>query len=341
MSLALRRAVERLRPPRAAIDPLRPNACWVEEEPDGRGGTDATVAILLSVAECPWRCAMCDLWKQTLRQPTPAGAVPRQIAWALEHLGVSAAATIKLYNSGSFFDPHSIPPGDWPEIIELVASFERVVVENHPRLCNERVQRFARRLPARLEVALGVESLQPSLLRRLNKGMNRDDIDRAIASLRNWGVDIRAFLMLRPPWNGDREAIRWTLLTLRHLFGSGVRHASVIPTRAGNGWMEARAADGQFAPPSVAACTECLSAALGMSPRGVVTLDLWDWPPTGACSHCAAARGRVIREMNATQRPLPTVACPVCQDDSMPARLPHSYAAACAGRRPPDSTTPR
>src|SRR5436190_547002 len=41
---------------------------------------------------------------------------------------------IKLYNSGSFFDPRAIPQEDYVAIAERVRAFERVIVECHPAL---------------------------------------------------------------------------------------------------------------------------------------------------------------------------------------------------------------
>ena len=96
--------------------------------------------IFLTNKECTYRCTMCDLWKNTLDAPTPRGAIPEQIRWALERL--PAARRIKLYNAGSFFDRAAIPPEDHAAIAELVRGFDRVVVECHPALVGDNVLRF-------------------------------------------------------------------------------------------------------------------------------------------------------------------------------------------------------
>ncbi|MGZ6971756.1 MAG: hypothetical protein ACXVID_08845, partial [Thermoanaerobaculia bacterium] len=72
------KAVLDLRPPRNAVDPLRPYGLFVEEEPRAGGGTDRVATIFLTNRECPWHCLMCDLWKNTLTAPTPKGAIPAQ-----------------------------------------------------------------------------------------------------------------------------------------------------------------------------------------------------------------------------------------------------------------------
>ena len=77
-----------------------PWAFFVEEERSAAGEVVPVATVFLTNRECPWRCVMCDLWRNTLAEETPAGAIPTQIEYALERL--PAARQIKLYNSGSF-----------------------------------------------------------------------------------------------------------------------------------------------------------------------------------------------------------------------------------------------
>ena len=73
---------------------------------------------------------------------------------------------IKLYNSGSFFDPAAIPPADYPAIARTIVFAKRVVVESHPRLVGEKALRFRDLLSGSLEVAMGLETVHrdPGLL---------------------------------------------------------------------------------------------------------------------------------------------------------------------------------
>jgi archaeosine synthase beta-subunit len=149
------------------------------------------------------------------------------------------------------------------------------------------------------------------MLRRLNKEMTRDDFDRATDRLHRAGIDTRAFLLLRPPHCQDEEAVRWVVLSLRHVFARRVRHASIIPVRAGNGWIDRAARRGHFTPPSRGALEATLEAGLTLQPRGVVTLDLWDWSG-GRCAVCANARRARLEQMNLLQHGLPPLECPAC-----------------------------
>lgn len=327
MTPSLRLQVESARGPRSSLDVRKPVAAWCENEADGAGGTVQVATIILTAAECPWRCTMCDLWKHTLTHPTPAGAIPEQIETGLRAVGDNSS-WIKLYNSGSFFDRRSIPRSDYQAIASLCQNFDRVIIENHPRLCDERILEFASLLTAKLEIAIGVESLQTGMLRRLNKGMNRDDIDRAIEFHHRHKIDTRAFVLIRPPHTHDAEAAVWTTLTVRHLFRKGVRHVSMVPVRAGNGWLDKLAGSGDFQPPSIATIERSLDKAMLLKKSGVVTVDLWDWPSSHSettihkesrepdiqryCPDCVGRRGARLSKMNLLQTMQPPIECQCC-----------------------------
>ncbi len=94
---------------RSELDPQRPYAFLTEDERSASGEIVPVATVFLTNRECPWRCLMCDLWRNTLTETVPLGAIPAQIDYALARL--APARQIKLYNSGSFFDHRAIPGG--------------------------------------------------------------------------------------------------------------------------------------------------------------------------------------------------------------------------------------
>ena len=174
------RRIRDLRGAREAVDPWRPVALLREKERTIEGGRAPCFTVFLAGAECPFSCSFCDLWRHTLNEPTPRGALPAQIERALEELTGSAAGDA--VPSGcrlNFFEPRAVPRCDLHRIAELAAPFERLVVECHPRLVDQRALEFAASLEPRLEVAMGLETVHPEILPRLNKEMTRRDFDRA------------------------------------------------------------------------------------------------------------------------------------------------------------------
>ena len=286
------------RPPRNSLSPDRPYAWLVEPEPAADGRVVDVATLFLTNRECPYRCLMCDLWKNTLETSVAPGQIPEQIRWALAQL--PPARHLKLYNSGSFFDPRAIPPADYPEIARLAAPFERVIVECHPNLVGRRCFAFRELLAGELEVALGLETVHPEVLPRLNKRMTLADFDRATRSLRDAGIAVRAFILVRPPFLTDAEGLDWACRSLDHAFALGVGCCSLISTRAGNGAMDELARQGHFAPPSLAALEQAFEYGLSLR-AGRVFLDLWDLGHVSPDAPDRAARVARLARMNLSQ----------------------------------------
>src|SRR5580704_16008623 len=120
------------RPARERLDPYIPYEYFVEDECAAEGAVVPVATLFLVNRECPFRCLMCDLWRNTTDRRVPAGAIAAQVEYALARL--PAAPHVKLYNAGNFFDVQAIPPGDLPRIAEFLSPFKTTVVECHPRL---------------------------------------------------------------------------------------------------------------------------------------------------------------------------------------------------------------
>jgi archaeosine synthase beta-subunit len=297
------------RGPRNRVDPLVPSAFLFEEEPDETGSAVPIATVFLTNRECPWRCLMCDLWQNTLPGDTPPGAVIRQIRAAVAAL--PAARWIKLYNAGSFFDPRAIPEEETEAIVRELARFERVIVESHPALVGERCGDLARRLPGRLEVAMGLETIHPEILPRLNKRMSAAQFREAADFLRAEGIALRAFVLVGLPWLDPAEAVEWAVRSAAFAFDCGARVVSLIPTRTGNGAMEALEAAGEFVPPTLGQLERALSGALALC-RGLVFADLWDLARAGRCPVCFPERERRLAAMNRRQEATLPMACSIC-----------------------------
>ncbi len=287
------------RPPRNTVSARRPYAFLVEPEPTADGRLVDVATLFLTNRECPFRCLMCDLWKNTLETSVAVGDIPAQIRWGLDQL--PAAQQLKLYNSGNFFDPQAIPPNDYGEIARLAAPFERLIVECHPRLVGKRFRAFRKMLPIELEVAMGLETVHPEVLPRLNKGMTLADFAKAVGVLRGERAHVRAFILVRPPFLTDDEGLEWARRSLDYAFTAGVECCTLIPTRAGNGAMEELARDANFAPPSLAALEQAFEYGLSLR-AGRVLLDLWDIGNVSPDAPRRAERIGLLARMNMTQR---------------------------------------
>jgi radical SAM enzyme (TIGR01210 family) len=296
------------RGPKNALDPRRAYGAFVEEEPDGDGGTVSVATVLLTNRECPWRCVFCDLWRNTLDATVPRDAIRAQIETALA--SHPKARWVKLYNAGSFFDPRAIPPGDLPSIAQSVASFERVIVESHPKLVGDEVLRFRDLLTGRLEVAMGLETADAAVLESLHKGMTLEDFVHASWLLAREEIDLRAFVLVQPPFVVAGDAVGEAVHAVEFAERAGAKVVALLPTRGGNGSLEALAAEGSFAPPRLSTLEDAFDAARREGLR--VLADTWDLETFSECPACFPARRDRIVRMNLSQRAEPRVACSSC-----------------------------
>lgn len=290
---------------RNVLNPWQPYGFFTEDEYSHTGDLLPVATILLTNRECPLQCAMCDLWRNTLAETVPLGAIPAQIDYALAR--VPAARQIKLYNSGSFFDRRAIPVEDYSAIAARVGSFERVIVECHPALVGARCLRFRDLIGTRLEVAMGLETAHEETLARLNKRMTLDQFREAAGFLRQNGISLRVFILIQPPFLGVREGLEWAKRSIDFAFDNGATAASLIPTRVET---EAMA---EFSPPSLKTIEEAVHYGIQLG-KGRVFIDLWDVRLPHACQFCREARLERLRQINLTQKIPGPVHCVVCAD---------------------------
>jgi uncharacterized Fe-S cluster-containing MiaB family protein len=360
------------RPPRVEGDPFKPHAFFTEEERAASGRIVRSAAILLTNKECPWRCLMCDLWKNTLTRAVPPGAIPRQIDHALSRLAVAQVSKpavspisksaarrtspargvvepfasletcdtadlevcatsgrpvqrfprfathsllpeqIKLYNSGSFFDPAAIPLADYPAIARCVSFAQHLVVESHPRLVGEKVLAFRDLLAGSLEVALGLETVHPEVLPKLNKKFELSHFAQSAGFLRKAQITVRAFVLVKPPFLSEAEGLEWAVKSAEFAFDCGATVVSLIPTRLGNGALERLMEAGEFAPPRLATLERAQELTLDLR-GGRVFADTWNLDEFSACPACLEQRRQRLHAINLRQETLPPIACPVCR----------------------------
>jgi radical SAM enzyme (TIGR01210 family) len=295
---------------RNAVDVSRVVAAFVEEERTERGDVVPVATILLANRECPWRCLMCDLWKNTTEESVPRGAIPAQIRNALASL--PPARQVKLYNSGSFFDPRAIPPDDYEEIASLLQGFDRVIVESHPALVGPACTRFRDLLGGDFEVAMGLETAHPEVLARLNKRMTVEDFRRAAQRLEAIGIALRVFVLLGLPFLSREESLDWACRSIDVAFDSGATAVSIVPTRSGNGALDELRDSGHFEPPTVRGFEEALAHGVALE-RGRVFADLWDVGRLRVCESCFSERVERLRQINRNQTLPPPIDCSRCE----------------------------
>ncbi len=298
-----------------------PGGWHVEFERAASGEVVSVLTVFLANRRCPWKCVFCDLWKHALEDGVAPGDIPAQLDVALSSGAVAGAGPIqaKLYNAGSFFDPRAIPVVDHPLIAAKVARFQRVIVECHPALIGDRVWRFQESLAEaariqgserapELEVAMGLETVNPGVLPRLGKRVTLDGFSRASELLARHGVALRSFVLVQPPFEAPGEAVEWARRSTEFAIGCGATAVTLIPVRPGTPELEALAEAGIFSPPTLLTLEQAFDASLGVAAgRCRVFADLWNLGQFASCPECLAPRRARLERMNHGQHTEPRV----------------------------------
>jgi archaeosine synthase beta-subunit len=312
-----------LRPPKLANDPYKAHGYVVEREPVCAGGTVSSATYFLTGSECRFKCSFCDLWKYTLDTPTPIGSLTHQIQSLHRELASEGTRVewLKLYNAANFFDTANVPLDEYESIASECESMHRIVVENHPLLTVskaglDRIRAFKSLLRPSLEIAMGLESIDPGAIRVMNKSLHRSSFDKACDRLLELGITIRVFVILQPAGTRADEASEWAVKTCQYAFQRGAERCGIIPARSGNGWMDRLSREGLWSPPRLPVVEQTLQRlfAVRESIDQIATIDLWDWDSlAGGCNGCLRMRYDTLERMNLEQRFVERQRCSVCE----------------------------
>ncbi|WP_411150162.1 hypothetical protein [Streptomyces sp. A30] len=143
---------------------------------------------------------------------------------------------LSLYNDGSFFAPREIPRDVQVEIARLVeaAGVKRLVVESLPQFVTEPVLApFVQALgEVDLEIGIGLQSADMLVRETLvNTRISQVSFERALTVMAGQGVDPKIYLMIKPPFLTDSEAVTDVVQSVDYLTGLGVQGMTLCPTR--------------------------------------------------------------------------------------------------------------
>src|SRR6266699_2140512 len=116
---------------------------------------------------------------------------------------------VKVYTSGNFFDDHEVPPDVRARILrELGDRCDKVIVETLSHLLRKDQLEHALGFVDELEIALGLESTDERVLKHaVNKVWGLKENARAAALARDAGATIKTYLLIKPPFLTESEAI--------------------------------------------------------------------------------------------------------------------------------------
>ena len=196
-------------------DPREPTRVWLDEDntPDG---VVQSLTIILNTGGCRWAraggCTMCGYVAESVDGgEVDHDALLDQIEVCLEHERENAdepAEQVKIYTSGSFLDEREVGPETRAAIAETFTDRERILFESLPDFVEaEKLADFTDR-GIETDVAIGLETATDRVRRDcVNKYFDFAEFEAAAAAATEVGAGVKAYLLLKPPFLSESEAV--------------------------------------------------------------------------------------------------------------------------------------
>ncbi len=193
--------------------PYELEALWKEGDMADGEKVKAMVMIMRTNG-CRWvkhgGCTMCGYREASLMNVTPED-LTKQLEQALSRY--KEEPFVKMYTSGSFLDDNEVPPAVREQYFDAFKGCKRLLFESRPEFITPDV---VGSLPKNVTVALGLESSNPEVLRTsVHKGFTPEDIRRAGELLKDNGIGVRTYLLLKPPFMTEQMAIEDAVASAR------------------------------------------------------------------------------------------------------------------------------
>lgn len=158
--------------------------------------------FFLKSGRCAWgRCIFCGYGKIRYKIKS-ANDLKEEFNTFFDNLN-QGHLHIKVFGSGSFLDENQVPKEARRYFIKKVKEkgVERLTIESRPEfITDERVKDFA---GIDLDIGVGLEVADNVILDKLSKGFHRQDLEKASELIHSHGFNVRAYLLVNPPFVED------------------------------------------------------------------------------------------------------------------------------------------
>ena len=195
--------------------PEGPVAAWISPE-RAENAIIPALTIILKTPGCSWnRCLMCGY--RHFRYPRGGAShgdfLKGQLTWVVEKFAGQEYGIVKIFTSGSFLDPREIPLGIRGEILSRFRG-KKVIAETRPEfVTQEAIGQCMAALDTgsstvSFSVAMGLETSDDGIREKcIDKGFSFRDFVAASRIARLAGAGVKAYLLQKPPYLTEREAI--------------------------------------------------------------------------------------------------------------------------------------
>jgi archaeosine synthase beta-subunit len=196
--------------------PEKPLACWRGKE-RYEGDLLECLTVILKSGGCSYSaCRMCSYRHERYPDATCdalLGHLKSQLAWVMDQYDPEEYRMVKIFTSGSFFDPREVPPAFLSDVASAFRG-KLLIAETRPEFVTEEV--FCPFIEALddgswktpLYCAIGLETSSDLIREKcINKGFTFSDFTDAAQRARKAGAGVKAYLLLKPLFLTEGEAV--------------------------------------------------------------------------------------------------------------------------------------
>jgi len=311
-------------------------ADWVVKDSNLKGKPATVLIITLTPTGCEWArtggCTMCGEYEGSAKNNVVSAEFHiAQFSSAIsKYVAKYKPSWIRIYQEGNYTNIHEVHRSAQKTILRLasiISGVERITIESMAKYISQESARELRSALAsdvELEVGMGFEA-ENDVVRNVcvNKGETLDDYHRALALLKKNGLRSLAYVLLKPAFLSEGEAIDEAIETVKTAYNFGFDAVSLEPMSIHEFTLvHALSLKGLYTPPwlwsvmkvakSVHTNKEFRIGGVGYNPRPInVAHNKCQKEP-----NCNKACWNAIRQYNRTRRfeILDTLSCE-CQKD--------------------------
>ncbi|MFA5347750.1 MAG: archaeosine biosynthesis radical SAM protein RaSEA [Methanoregula sp.] len=212
----------------------KPLASWRGQERYDNGLLDC-LTIIFKTGGCTWsKCRMCsyrhERYSGHQSPETILGHLRAQLSWVRHQYKAEEYRMVKIFTSGSFFDPVEVPT---EFLSDAATAFhgKLIIAETRPEFIDpdivssfiELVDDGSFKNP--LYCAIGLETSSDSIrTKSVNKGFSFQDFKKASATAHSAGAGVKAYLLFKPLFLTEGEAVSDMKKSIRDI----TMHADMI-----------------------------------------------------------------------------------------------------------------
>ncbi|MHA1955394.1 MAG: archaeosine biosynthesis radical SAM protein RaSEA [Candidatus Thorarchaeota archaeon] len=219
----------------------QPSAKWVAPV-RLRTGTGKALSIVLGTVGCTHArsssggCTMCSYLLDGTEQNPSDDQIVEQFLVAFQTLqDEPAPLSVKIYTSGSFLDLEEVSLDARNRILEHITKDKRiteVVLESRPEFVSDTSMSDVRGIlgDKHIEIGIGLESWSDRTRSIcINKGFDGESFKHALETAKKFNVGVRAYVLLKPPFLTEQEAISDSVGTIKEAASMWATTISVNP----------------------------------------------------------------------------------------------------------------